>query len=36
MERKSLMFYSRVCFYCLGSAAFIVNMFMEVGRNACY
>jgi|14_taG_2_1085336.scaffolds.fasta_scaffold01762_7 hypothetical protein len=36
MERKSMLFYSRFCFYCLGSVAFIVNIFMEVVRNACY
>ncbi len=36
MGRKSIMFYSRVCFYCLGSIAFVVNIVMEVGANACH
>ena len=28
--KKNVMFYSRVCFYCLGSLAFLVNIVLEV------
>ncbi len=29
-RRKSVLFFSRVCFYCTGSLAFLVNIGMEV------
>jgi len=28
--KKNAMFYSRICFYCLGSLAFLVNIVLEV------
>ena len=29
-RRKSILFFARVCFYCTGSLAFLVNIVMEM------